>query len=121
MKITQDKAIMGYRALLGLGEKVTGSTAFDLFLLKGELKTVFDFRVEEENKLIDKCGGKMTEEGRVIFADPKKRILFEKESAELDKMEHEIKNEVTILLSAAPTITMQEIEALDGIVTFKKG
>ena len=120
MKTTHKRAIQAYIVLNQMGRKVSGRTAYALFLLKNELKTVVDFQSEEEAKLTEKYGGQITEEGAIVIADKEKAAAFRKEYAELGNMECEIKGEpATVDLDAAPEVTMQEIEALDGLVKFK--
>ena len=119
MKTTQRKVIEAYGTLNQMGRKVSGQTAFALFRFKQQqLKPVVEFQGEEEVKLVDKFGGKITEEGRIIFDDDQKRAEFLKEQRKLGEMECEVET-IEIRTDEVPEITMQEIETLDGLIIFK--
>jgi len=117
---TMDKTLSAYMALNQIRNKVRGKTALDLFHLKNILKENIDFLNEEEVRLVEEHGGKITESGAILFADKEKRGAYQKARTELGEMETEIKaDQVTVNLEQNPEITMQEIEMLDGFVIFE--
>ena len=118
-KLTQQKAIIAYTAIMNMGQKVTGKTAFALFRLKQTLRGIVDFQSEEEMKIVEKYGAKVTEDGRILpgeDAEAFKKLLKEKQ--ELGEMECDVVP-WEIELDSIPEITMSEIEAIDGFVIFK--
>lgn len=117
MKTTQKKAIEAYNTLIGIGNKASGDPAFTLFNLKLELRNIFEFQTEEENKLIRKYDAKVTPDGRIIIEDKQKNEEFGREYMQLGELECEI-NEVEVPRSGVPGITLNEIEALYGFVHF---
>ena len=116
--MTQRRAVEAYGALVRIGTKVSGETAFALFRLKKALQTSVDFQIEEEQKLIEKHGGKITAEGRVIIADDAEREAFLADRKELGDVECDVQP-VTIRAEKVPEITLADIEALDGFVIFE--
>ena len=117
--LTQQRAVVAYGTLAGMGQKVSGKTAFSLFKLKQTLRGIVDFQSEEEMKLVKKYGATVTDDGRILPGDdPEKFKKLLKEKAELNEMECEI-DPAEIRLDDIPEITMNEIEALDGFVIFK--
>ena len=117
MKTTHRKAVTAYVTLKGMGMKAAGMTAFSLFKLKKELETVVQFQSEQEMKLVEKYKGEVMETGAIRIADPEQRKAFEKEYRELGNVECEIDG-IEVSIDQIPEITMQEIEALDGLVKF---
>ena len=83
---TQGQALKAYTALMGMGKKAVGKAAFALFRMKSQLKTVIDFQAEQEQNLVEKNGGKITEDGKILFAEVDQRKAFATERAELEKM-----------------------------------
>lgn len=118
MKTTQRKVVDAYAVLNQMGRKVTGKTAFALFRLKKQMKEIVEFQGEEEVKLVEQYGGKITEDGRILFGDKEMRTAFQMEQRKLGDMECEI-DPIVIGTGEIPQITMEEIEALDGIVNFE--
>ena len=120
IKTTQQKVITAYTTLTALRKKVRGKDALDLFRLKTSLQTNIDFQADEERKLTEEYGGKVTDGGQIIIEDPEKRAAFQKAMAELGAMECEIAADpVKVSLDRNPDINLGEIEALDGFVTFE--
>ena len=118
MKTTQKRAVEAYAVLNQMGRKVTGKTAFTLFRLKRKMKEIVEFQGEEEIKLVEKHGGRLTEDGRIIFDDAEMKTAFQIEQRKLGEMECEIEP-VMLKDDEIPQITMAEIEALDGFVIFE--
>ena len=107
-----------YSALIQMGKKVTGQTAFKLFVLKKKLDEVVQFLLEEEKKLIEKYNGIVNENGLIRFEDEKNSESFFKEKAELYGGDYEVEP-VEIEIDLVPDVTMEEMIALDGFVVFK--
>lgn len=117
---TQHEAVIAYATLIRLGPKVTGKTAFALFKLKQSLQATVTFQSEEEMKLVEKCGGTVSENGRIDFSDKAKQDEFLKEQKELLNMECDPDIQpVKVSIDAIPDITMADIESLDGFVIFE--
>lgn len=115
---TQQQALKAYTALTSMGRKVTGETAFKLFKLKQELKTIVEFQVEQEQEMVARNHGTISETGQINFTDEDDRKKFVAEHKELGEMECDVKG-ITLKIESIPGITMDEIEALDGIITFE--
>ena len=107
-----------YNALDGMGKKVTGKIAFKLFGLKKKLEEIVQFQLEEEKKLIEKYEGVVNESGLIRFANPEKSAEFFREKKELYGMDYDIEA-IEVDIDSVPDVTLEEIEALDGIVVFK--
>ena len=115
--MTQGEAVKAYGTIIRMGQKATGAAAFSLFRLKKELKEIFEFQNEEEQKIVQKFDGQIIEGGILVIADKEKREKAIAEIEELHKMECDI-HTVQIPAAAIPEITLAEIEALDGFVEF---
>ena len=117
--LTQKQAIIAYGTIMRMGQKVAGKAAFSLFRLKQTLRGIVEFQSEEEMKLVEKYGAKVTDDGRILPGDDADKFAeLLKEKAELGEMECDVVP-VEIDLESVPEITMNEIEALDGFVIFK--
>ena len=110
--------IEAYNALDGMGKKVTGKTAFKLFGVKKKLEEIIQFQLEEEKKLIEKYEGTVNESGLIRFANPEKSAEFFREKKELYSVDYGI-DAIEVDIDSVPDVTLEEIEALDGIVVFK--
>ena len=120
MAQTQRQALNAYVALTRMGKKATGKAAFSLFRMKQKLKDVVEFQAEQEQQLVERFGGKVSEEGMIMIADDDQRKAFLEDREKLHSMELEPAVEpVTVEISGLPEINMEEIEALDGFVEFK--
>ena len=120
MAQTQRQALSAYTAIRDMGRKATGKAAFSLFRMKQRLKEVVEFQSEEELKLVEKFGGKVTEGGQILIADEEKKLQFLKEHrAFYDMVLDPPLETVTIRAEDLPEISLDEIEALDGFVIFE--
>ena len=118
---TQGQALKAYTALMGMGKKAVGKAAFSLFRMKSQLKTVIDFQAEQEQAMVERNGGKITEDGKILFAEVDQRKAFATERAELEQMEIEPAiPEITLKAKDIPDINMDEIEALEGFIKFEE-
>lgn len=113
--MTQAQAVQAYGTLMKIGGKVTGADAFALFRLRKQLREVVEFQVEEEQKLVDKYGGKV-ENGRILIPDVEKRAAFIAEHDALGAMACDVEP----VEAGTEGITMDEIEVLDGFVTWRE-
>lgn len=119
-RITQRQAMQAYIALNGIRRKVKGHDALNLFHLKRQLQEAVDFQIEEEQKLVEEYGGKVTQEGQVIIVDDQKRAEFNKACQEMQDLEIKTKPEMPVIsLDRNPDITLEDIEMLDGFIIFK--
>lgn len=119
-KQTQQQALTAYAILMGMGKKATGEAAFSLFRMKQQLRDIVEFQSEEEAKLVDKLGGKITESGQIIFAGDEEKRAFIEGKKKLGSMEIDPAIEpVRIAPDKIPEINMDEIEALQGFIIFE--
>jgi hypothetical protein len=123
MKTTLQKSIEAYKLINNLNSVRMKSTATSrkLFGLKTLLKPNFEFYMEEEQKLVDDLGGKITEDGKIIFADQEegtKKFLEGRE--ELNKTECEIAIDTPIIFRDAEGVQVSgnDIETLQGLADF---
>ena len=123
MKTTLQKSIEAYKLINNLNSIRMKSTATSrkLFGLKALLKPNFEFYMEEEQKLVEDLGGKITEDGKIIFADQKegtKKFLEGRE--ELNKTECEIAIDTPIIFRDAEGVQVSgnDIETLQGLADF---
>ena len=117
----QRQALAAYAVLMGMGRKATGEAAFSLFRMKQKLKEYVDFQAEEEEKMVERAGGQITEDGKIIIEDPMKRKAFLEEKKKLGEMEIKPAIEpIRIAPERIPEINMDEIEALQGFIIFEK-
>ena len=123
MKTTLQKSIEAYKLINNLNSVRMKSTATSrkLFGLKTLLKPNFEFYMEEEQKLVDDLGGKITEDGKIIFADQEegtRKFLDGRE--ELNKTECEIAIDTPIIFRDAEGVQVSgnDIETLQGLADF---
>lgn len=121
MKTTQRNAVVAYAALMGMGRKsMKNRTAYKLFRLRIKLKEIVDFQAEQEQKLCEKMGVTIAEDGRFVFPDDKVKARFEKAHTELEETECEIdENEIRIGVNELPDLSINELEALHAFVKFE--
>ena len=118
--LTQQQALTAYAILMGMGKKATGEAAFSLFRMKQKLREIVEFQAEEEQKLVDKLGGKITETGQIIFAGDDEKRAFIEEKKKLGEMKIDPAIEpIRIAPDKIPEINMDEIEALQGFIIFE--
>jgi len=118
MKITQGKIVNAYRALLRLSEQqLPLPTAYALYKTKKALDPQWQFQIEQEQKLIRDCGAELHPDGSVTFPDDAARESYVAAVLELNAMETEIDlSAIVIPESGGLTLTVNELDALDGIV-----
>lgn len=123
MKTTLQKSIEAYKLINNLNSVRMKSTATSrkLFGLKTLLKPNFEFYMEEEQKLVDDLGGKITEDGKIIFADQEEGTRkFLEGREELNKTECEIAIDTPIIFRDAEGVQVSgnDIETLQGLADF---
>lgn len=120
IKTTQGKIMTAMGALGRIRQRVKGHDALNLFHLKNVLQEHVDFQAEEERRLVDEYGGKVTETGVVLIADDDRRKEFQEEYRKLLEMEVEVKTGAIVLpLDRNPDITLEDIDQLQDFIIFK--
>ena len=120
MKSTHGKALKAYLTLQAMGSKqIPSSTAYKLFKLKKALLDVVEFQTEEEKKLVDECGGTITENGTIIIEDAEKRKEYAAKYKELEQMECDVEyNQIKLSSAEIKEMSINEMEALEDFVNF---
>lgn len=121
MRIRMSKAVDAYKVVSGMGQKsMQVQTALKLFRLKKALEPQFEFYREQETRLIKTNGGTISETGNVKFTDAEKQLTFLQERREMNEMEVDLETEpVKINCADLKEITVNELEALDGLIDFE--
>lgn len=116
----QGKIIDAYKALNKLAScQLPIKTAFQLHKLRTALKPAWDFQCEEEGKLIERLNPSATSDGNLQFKCTKDKQEFLRVQKELAEQEQEIDFQpVTVGFSDGITLSANDIDALDGFVTF---
>jgi hypothetical protein len=117
MKITQGKIVNAYRTLLRLSEQqLPLPVAYALYKAKKALDPQWQFQLEQEQKMIAECKG-VVDNGSVTFPSDDARLEYVKKALELNEMETEIEvPEIVLPEDSGLSLSMNEIDALDGIV-----
>lgn len=127
--VTQIEAVNAYKALSHLAvQTLPIKTAYTLHKLRRALAPAWDFQVTQETALIERYGGTV-DDGTIRFGqqdDPgavKRALAYSKEVAELNSLEVEAIPDLhpRVPLDDNLVLTMQEVDALDGIVIFDGG
>lgn len=119
----QGKIIDAYKALNKLAScQLPIKTAYQLHKLRAALKSVWDFQCEEEGKLIERLRPAVDADGNLTFAAMEDKKEFLRVQHELSEHEQEIDFQpVTVGLLDGITLSVHDIDALDGFVTFEEG
>lgn len=123
MTTTLEKAIIAFNTLNSLNSirMKSSATSRKLFNLKTLAKPATEFYQEEEKKIIDDLGGKIMEDGTIVFSDQKEGMAKLSEGrVELLKSEWEIPIDKPIIFRDAEGVQVSgnEIEALQGLANF---
>lgn len=119
MKINHAKAIKAYKALNSLSQQqMPVSAALALFKAKKALQGIWDFSVQEETKLHQMCNPKFDDNGKMTFDDAENEKIFYSSMTELMGIEHDVELE-PVTVEGIEMITVEQMENLDGIVTFE--
>lgn len=116
----QGKIINAYKALNKLAScQLPIKTAYQLHKLRVALKSAWDFQCEEEGKLIERLNPIATSDGNLQFKCMEDKQEFLRVQNELSEQEQEIDFQpVTVGFSDGITLSANDIDALDGFVTF---
>lgn len=119
----QGKIIDAYKALNKLAScQLPIKTAYKLHKLRTALKSAWDFQCEEEGKLIEHLRPAVDADGNLTFATMEGKKEFLRVQHELSEQEQEIDYQpVVIGFSDGITLSANDIDALDGFVTFGEG
>jgi hypothetical protein len=122
METTQGKAVLAYTTLAQMSRKPMPSfAAYKLFRLKKALSPVVEFQSEQEMKLVDELGGKITEAGMIQIDGADKRKEYAEKHRELEAMACEIDLEkITMTMKELPELSVADMETLDDFVTWKE-
>lgn len=122
METTQGKAIAAYGTLAQLGRKTMPSfAAYKLFRLKKALSPMIEFQTEQEEKLVDELGGRITETGVILFAEKEKQAEYAKRHRELEALACEVETErIRMYMKELPEISPEQMEALDEFIEWKE-
>lgn len=119
------KMVEAYKVLSKMADHIYDyKTAYKLFTINKKLKVHAEFFAAEEMKLVEKYAEKneagrpiIKPDGRFNYADEDAKMKFLEDSAALGEVEAEWEEDV-LKLSAAPMISMRQLEALDGFIEF---
>ena len=119
----QGKIIDAYKALSKLAScQLPIKTAFQLHKLRTALKSAWGFQCEEEGKLIERLRPAVDADGNLTFATMEDKKEFLRVQNEIAEQEQEIDYQpVTVGLLDGITLSANDIDALDGFVTFGEG
>lgn len=119
----QEKIIDAYKVLNKLSAcPLPIKTAYALHKLRVALKSVWDFQCEEEEKLIERLRPAVDADGNLTFATMEVKKEFLRIQHELSEQEQKIDFQpVTVGLLDGITLSVHDIDALDGFVKFEEG
>jgi hypothetical protein len=91
MKTTYGEITEAMRGLMKIADiRRAPATSRKLFRLRMAINPAFEFYADEQNKLIEECGGTVAVSGMVSFANKDGKTDYEKRNKELMDMEEEI-------------------------------
>ena len=100
--------------------RFNGKTALQLNRMEKELKEVYDFQMEEHQKLFKDYKPEYNQEtNQLSFKTEDECEAFLKSSNELDELEHEVKTPVVrIPIEKVPEISGDDMDKLEGLIEF---
>ena len=111
--------INAYKALDSLtSQRLPLPASYKLFKLRAEMQKIYDFRLEEEQKLFDQFKPTMEEDKRLRFATTEDREQFDERIAALNDMEDDTIQPIEIPLLDTIELTTDEIQSLSSIIRF---
>ena len=122
MKTTQAQAITAFVTIRKMERQpINTFTAYKLFKLKKALADIVDFQSEQEIKLIEELGGKVSPDGAIDLPEDKKAEYIERHK-ELEEMECEIDREgkIELYMKELKEISISDMEALDDFIEWKE-
>lgn len=123
MKIKQKQAVQAFTSLVTIARKPMPSfAAYKLFRLKKKLKDVVEFQTEQENSIVEELGGKVLENGSVLFEDKSKYPEFAARQRELDDMECEVEGDekIVMVMKELPELSIADLENLEPFIDWKE-
>lgn len=119
----QSKIVDAFKALNKLSAcPLPIKTAYAVHKLRMALRPVWEFQCEEEGKAIERLRPAVSADGGLTFANMEGKQAFLRVQSDLAEQEHEIDFQpVTIGLLDGITLSANDIDALDGFVTFEEG
>ena len=116
----QSQIILAYKSLAKLSRQdIPIRDACRLHRLSQALKPVWDFQAQEEGKLIEKLNPTLSD-GTVTFKTEQDAQEYASRLKELAEMEVDdiVYTPVTMPIPDGVTMSVRDVEALDGFVTF---
>lgn len=111
--------INAYKATENLAaQRLPLPMAYKLFKLRDKLKKVYDFRVEEEQKLFEELHPQFEEGGRVRFETVEAREQFDERMAELNEMDEDGIEPIELPMTDDMHLTPDEIQAILPVIHF---
>ena len=122
METTQGKAVLAYTTLAQMSRKPMNSFAtYKLFRLKKAVAPVVEFQSEQEMKLVDELGGRITEAGMIQIDGNDKRKEYAEKHRELENMACEVDiAKIEMHMRELPDLSVADMETLDDFVTWKE-
>ncbi len=118
MKIQHYKAIAAIRVLQELGNKnLPAKVSFGLFKVRRGLLPVWEFQVEQENKLLDKYGEDIGD-GRKQIKSEEGRKAFDAMLFDLNSQEEDIDFEPITMPLPDINMSIDQIEILSEFINF---
>lgn len=111
--------INAYKALDSLtAQRLPLPVSYKLFKLRAEMQKIYDFRLEEEQKLFDQFKPTMEEDKRLRFATTEDREQFDERIAALNDMEDDTIQPIDIPMLDTIELTTDEIQSLSSVIRF---
>ena len=116
MKITQKQAMDAYKVVRKLEyQDMSGSDAKKLFDMRKLLEPQFQFQDEQEHKLIEQLGCKLSEIGEIAFPDVETQQKYLDKLNEIYALDINFANEKQSLDVSAMKLNPLDIAALEPI------
>lgn len=122
METTQGKAVAAYVTLAQMGKKPMNSfAAYKLFRLKKALAPIIEFQSEQEMKIVEELGGRITEAGAIMIEDKDKRREYNERHKELENMACDVNTErISMFMKELPELSVADMETLDEYIEWKE-
>lgn len=118
----QKQAIEAYRVLVKMGGMALPiPTAYKLYQMRKMLEPIYEFRIEQEKPIIERCHG-VWRDGTLSFASQEDFEQAQKALDELDLMELEEPITAVALKMedvSNTALTMDDLACLDGFIIFE--
>ncbi len=117
----QGEIIRAYKSLKKLSDQnLPIATACKIHRLIVKIRPVFEFQVEEENKMLNQLNPEVKGNGNIEFESVEDAQLFKSRMNELSDLEVEDIEitPVSIVAPADAVLTPNDIEALEGFIEF---